>query len=126
MALGLAREKLGVARDRAMLNTEALDLNAMSDLGRDQYDLIVVFYFLRRELFPALVSALKPGGILIYRTYTIDRMNVRDPAIRPIFFSRMSCERHSLTLEFSITAKRRPVSCGRVGGEEGVTLVQPE
>ena len=67
-----------------MLNTEALDLNVTGDLGRDKYDLIVVFYFLRRELFPALVAALKSGGMLIYRTYTIDRMNVpggpTDPA----------------------------------------------
>ena len=49
------------------LETELVDLN---------YDLVVVFYFLRRELFPALVRALKPGGFLIYRTYTIDRMKV--------------------------------------------------
>ena len=66
------------------LHTERADLNAITDLGSDQYDLIVVFYFLRRELFPALISALRPGGILIYRTYTINRMNVAggpsDPA----------------------------------------------
>jgi hypothetical protein len=36
----------------------------------------MVFYFLRRELFPAIAAALKPGGWLIYRTYTIDRMKV--------------------------------------------------
>jgi tellurite methyltransferase len=65
------------------LETEIVDLNNVNDLGDQQYDLITVFYFLRRELFPALMRALKSGGRLIYRTYTIDRMKVpggpRDP-----------------------------------------------
>lgn len=68
VALGLAKEKA------ATLEIEQADLNTITDLGNEQYDLIVVFYFLRRELFPAIVRALKPGGFLLYRTYTIDRM----------------------------------------------------
>jgi tellurite methyltransferase len=94
VGLGLAREKASSLENRVAqppsavalgsLHTEHADLNAISNLGTDRYDLIVAFYFLRRELFPALISALKPGGILIYRTYTIDRMNVAggpsDPA----------------------------------------------
>lgn len=60
----------------SQLTTERVDLNSITDLGTDQYELITVFYFLRRELFPALVRALKAGGFLIYRTYTIDRMKV--------------------------------------------------
>ena len=87
VALGLAKEKFqAVAGHPAAgkLNAAQLDLNTENDLGQDKYDLIVVFYFLRRELFPALLAALKSGGMLIYRTYTIDRMNVpggpTDPA----------------------------------------------
>ncbi len=84
VALGLAKEKFQLSSATGKLNTETLDLNVTDDLGRDKYDLIVVFYFLRRELFPALLAALKPSGMLIYRTYTIDRMNVpggpTDPA----------------------------------------------
>jgi len=84
VALGLAKEKFQLSSAPGMLNTEALDLNVTGDFGRDKYDLIVVFYFLRRELFPALRAVLKSGGMLIYRTYTIDRMNVpggpTDPA----------------------------------------------
>jgi SAM-dependent methyltransferase len=34
------------------------------------YDLILVFFFLRREMFRELVKALKPGGLLIYKGYT--------------------------------------------------------
>lgn len=34
-----------------------------------QYDLICVFRYLNRALFPVIHSALKPGGILIYQTF---------------------------------------------------------
>ena len=88
VALGLAREKFSpvervcssqppqVAGHRGELQTEVVDLNAIQDLGTGQYDLVSVFYFLRRELFPAIVRAIRPGGTLIYRTYTVDRMKV--------------------------------------------------
>lgn len=42
------------------------------DLGKETYDGIVVFYYLYRSLFPYLMDALKPGGVLIYETFTID------------------------------------------------------
>jgi tellurite methyltransferase len=83
VGLKLAREKL--PRDiPGHLKTEIVDLDSVLDLGNEQYELIVVFYFLRRELFPAIARALKRGGTLIYRTYTVDRMKVpggpSDPA----------------------------------------------
>jgi rhodanese-related sulfurtransferase len=40
------------------------------DLGVDAYDLVVGFHYLHRPLFPALVRALAPGGLLIYETFT--------------------------------------------------------
>jgi hypothetical protein len=61
---------------KGSLKTEIVDLNSITHLGTEEYELLVVFYFLRRELFPAITRALKPGGTLIYRTYTIDRMKV--------------------------------------------------
>jgi len=77
VGLGFAREKASkLARASGAIQTEIADLNAISDLGSKRYDLIVVFFFLRRELFPALIRALKPGGFLIYKTYTLDRMKV--------------------------------------------------
>jgi SAM-dependent methyltransferase len=39
----------------------------------DSYDLVLVFFYLERELFPALQSALRPGGMLIYKTYTVEQ-----------------------------------------------------
>lgn len=76
VALAMGREKFKALKAKGDLQTEVVDLNSIQHLGTEQYDLITVFYFLRRELFPAMARALKPGGTLIYRTYTVDRMKV--------------------------------------------------
>ena len=34
------------------------------------FDLVVVFNYLHRPLFPTLVAAVRPGGLLIYETFT--------------------------------------------------------
>jgi 2-polyprenyl-3-methyl-5-hydroxy-6-metoxy-1,4-benzoquinol methylase len=69
----------------ASISTQICDLNSMQDLGRQQYDLVLVFFFLQRELFPALVSALKPGGLLIYKTYTTEQKNFTGGPSHPMF-----------------------------------------
>jgi tellurite methyltransferase len=38
--------------------------------GAEQYDLVLVFFYLERSVFPELVKALRPGGLLLYKTYT--------------------------------------------------------
>ena len=77
VGLGFAREKAArLGHHAGCVETEIADLNAISDLGSERYELIVVFFFLRRSFFPALIRALKPGGFLIYKTYTLDRMKV--------------------------------------------------
>ena len=67
------------------ISKQIRDLNTMSDLGREQYDLVVVFFFLQRELFPALLDATKPGGILIYKTYTTEQKNFSGGPSHPMF-----------------------------------------
>lgn len=75
-------ERTGTA---ALVSTEIGDLNTMQDLGREQYDLVVVFFFLQRELFPALTTALKPGGFLIYKTYTAEQKHFIGGPSHPMF-----------------------------------------
>ena len=67
------------------ISVKACDLSTAQDLGREQYDLVVVFFFLQREIFPALISALKPGGILIYKTYTTGQKNFAGGPSHPMF-----------------------------------------
>jgi tellurite methyltransferase len=49
------------------------DLNTWSP-DRKQYDLVLVFYYLQRDLFSYLEASLKPGGLLIYKTYTGEQL----------------------------------------------------
>jgi len=67
------------------ISLEVRDLNVMQDLGQEQYDLVIVFFFLQRELFPALISAIKPGGLLIYKTYTAEQKNFAGGPSHPMF-----------------------------------------
>lgn len=63
-----------IARENALKRRLEIDLRNEdlrgADLGSEAYELILVFFYLDRELFPALIRALAPGGILIYKTYT--------------------------------------------------------
>ncbi len=34
------------------------------------FDVIVVVHYLHRPLFPALIEAVAPGGLLVYETFT--------------------------------------------------------
>ncbi len=50
----------------------------------EQYDVVLCFNYLQRNLFPAMVRALKPGGALMMETYTIEQAHAprgpRNPA----------------------------------------------
>lgn len=43
---------------------------------RNQYDVVVVINFLQRDLIDDLKAALKPGGILVYETYTAAQLEI--------------------------------------------------
>jgi dihydroneopterin aldolase len=75
-------ELADLAKQRQLMNVsiQAIDLEheairtAVLDNERynDRYDGVLVFFYLYRPLFPALIKALKPGGVLIYETFLID------------------------------------------------------
>ncbi len=68
----------------AQLDLDVRDLEAGEvDLGEAAYDLVVVTRYLHRPLFPAFHRALRPGGILLYETFTtahVKRGRPRNPA----------------------------------------------
>ncbi len=43
------------------------------------YDVVVVSHFLDRSLIPAIIAALKPGGLLFYQTFTQTRVAESGP-----------------------------------------------
>lgn len=59
-------KRLALEVDLAVVDLEASSL----DLGDALYDLVLVARYLYRPLFPALCRALKPGGVLLYETFT--------------------------------------------------------
>ena len=49
-------------------------------LPKESYDLIVCTYFLERRLFPQMIEALKPNGIILMETFLHDEANERQPS----------------------------------------------
>jgi rhodanese-related sulfurtransferase len=64
---------LAAVADRLALpiETRVVDLEmGEADLGDGVYDVVLVFHYLHRPLFPAILRALAPGGLLLYETFT--------------------------------------------------------
>ena len=55
------------------------------ELGSESYDLICGFFFLYRPLFPKLQAALRPGGLLVYKTYSIDQLRYPGRPRHPMY-----------------------------------------
>jgi SAM-dependent methyltransferase len=73
------------AASARQLETQVMDLSQIHDLGEEKYDLVLVFFFLERALFPALISALRPGGFLIYKTYTTESKRLGRGPSHPMY-----------------------------------------
>lgn len=70
-ALSLAAEA-GLA-----LTAEVGDLEAGYAIAAGGFDVVVVSYYLQRDLFGALQAGLRPGGVLVYETHTVDHAKYR-------------------------------------------------
>jgi len=49
-------------------------------LAKEKYDIIVCTYFLERKLFPQMIEALKPNGILLFETFVHHPQNEKSPS----------------------------------------------
>ena len=56
-------------RSGVRVHTARQDLEREPNLGRGSYDLVTVFRFLHRDLFPAVRAAVAPGGYVAYETF---------------------------------------------------------
>lgn len=78
VALTAARDE-AARRDLRSVNFFLHDLDA-PDLEPESYDLIVVFRYLNRHLFPTIRAALRPGGRVLYQTYNTRYLNIKPDA----------------------------------------------
>lgn len=62
-----------------MVHGEVRDVEARPPLP-ESFDVIVAAHFLERGLAPALMAALRPGGVLFYETWTRTRVDDTGPA----------------------------------------------
>ena len=62
---------------------EQIDLTE-AQLPASAFDLVLVFFYLERSLLPQIADALRPGGILIYKTYTREQLKMGGGPTHPM------------------------------------------
>jgi len=88
----LAIDTSGVALEKAMSEARAhsvadhllfvqMDLRSWS-LAENVFDLVCVFRYLERDLFPGIQRGIKPGGVLIYTTRHLGILQTQPQANR--------------------------------------------
>lgn len=89
----------------------------------NRYDCIVVSYFLDRALCPALIAALKPGGLLFYQTFSADKLSDKGPS-NPDFLLQNN-ELLTLFSDLEVRFYRELRHCGdtNIGDRNTVQLI---
>lgn len=86
---GVDNSREGLLMAREFIGRRAIPVNLVfADLSRyavrpGRYDLVINFFYLDRELVPSLVAGIKPGGYLIFESFTSDNRRfapLKDPA----------------------------------------------
>ena len=68
---GLKKAQKFAGEKGVKINTFLVDLDQYP-IGKERYDLIADFYFLRRRLIPRIKKGLKKGGKVIFETYLLE------------------------------------------------------
>lgn len=86
---GVDNSREGLLMAREFIGRRTVPVNLIfADLSRyavrpGRYDLVLNFFYLDRELMPSLVAGIKPGGYLIFESFTTDNRRfapLKDPA----------------------------------------------
>lgn len=111
----IALEALAADAVRLALRVETtcLDLEQAdgADLGTACFELLIVVHYLHRPLFPALIRALAPGGLLLYETFTRAQAERGRPS-RPEFLLEPG-ELPQLVAPLRVVQAREGESAGR-------------
>lgn len=70
--VAVARCREEAARLGVRVNAVCWDL-ASWEWPKAAYDIVLNFYFLQRDICPRLAAALRPGGALVFETFTTDQ-----------------------------------------------------
>jgi len=78
-ALDVSSVAIASLQELEHINAMEVDFDSYV-LTKEKYDLIVCTYYLERRLFPQMIAALKPNGIIIMETFLHDEINERQPS----------------------------------------------
>ena len=70
---GLAKAHQLARQNGVTIETRVVDLENYQ-LEKNAYDVILLMYYMQRNLWPQIKNALKPGGMAIIETYNIDHL----------------------------------------------------
>lgn len=77
--VAIERLKAEAQRRGLAVTAEVRDVQARPP-GPESFDVILVAHFLDRDLIPAIAAALRPGGLLLYQTFTREAVNACGPS----------------------------------------------
>ena len=55
------------------INASVVDLEGDYKIKKGGYDVIVCFNYLQRNLISSIKAGIRPGGMIVYETYTVDQ-----------------------------------------------------
>ena len=70
---GLAKAHQLAKQNGVAIETRVVDLEN-HHLQKNAYDVILLMYYMQRDLWPQIKDALKPGGMAIIETYNVDHL----------------------------------------------------
>jgi len=123
-----ARQSAGLlASHMHFVVDDATRFNASQSPAEHGFDVVMVFFYLERSIFPELLKAVRPGGLLIYKTYTSAQAKLaggpRNPAhlLEPGELLRLTAGLRTLHYREEVTEKAtaelvaRKVATDKVG-----------
>jgi SAM-dependent methyltransferase len=78
-AVAIERLNSAAREQRVSIAAEVRDVIARPPEA-ESFDLILVSYFLERALAPAIIQALRPGGVLLYQTFSVNAVSDSGPS----------------------------------------------
>ena len=91
-ALDISSLAIETLKKENQIHAKEVDFDTYT-LEKEKYDLIICTYFLKRSLFPQIITALKTGGMLIYETFVYHEENEQTPSQRAFLLEEGELEK---------------------------------